>query len=323
MKHYNLYVIGLLTLLLFGPLQGEIKKGLHADFYWGQSFINPSDLNSYSTFQTGLYDYYYDYYNGYYNDAYNTAVSDGIVGEFGTIKNSQHFGGRLTYFFDSGKNRARWGISLGLRYFHKGIDSDVGMRFNIDSFYSGVYTMERYTDLYNLYVEGYVPQLGLHFLLLNQERISIESYLAAGITFTSTGSFERRYYKKAEPTGYVDEYEIIYEYDGRGNGLALDAGIRINLHLLKSLAISIEGGYSFQRIQKINGDAIYTRRDKDGYSDGYSSQIGWSGDWVLQSFSIGTRHEVYYQGIDEDSISDFNLNLSGFYLRIGLRIKLF
>lgn len=244
----------------------------------------------------------------------------------GTIKDLKHkniFGGRLKYYFSSSSKLSRWAVSLGLKYFSSFSQFSSELEFDIDNFYYGAYLLKRKTDPFRLYIEGYVPNIGVHFSIFNSKVFSLEGFISGGVIFGSCGSFDQYNYRKTEVTGYISNTEIIKIYDGNGTGFAGEAGLKLEANISKFVGIFFEGGYILQKINKISGDAIYIRNEKDSNSDGYTTQYNWSGDWVIEENTFGNRHEVNHNGLDQNSISDFSLDLSGFHIKIGISLKIF
>ena len=71
MKRY-IFILIFLVLLFGNVLNGKKlkKSGLYFEFFYGQSFIDPADLNLYSSYNNEYYNYYYNYYGNNYNNAY-------------------------------------------------------------------------------------------------------------------------------------------------------------------------------------------------------------------------------------------------------------
>ena len=322
-KCFILFIV--FVIISVGTLTGEKTKNnhLYLEVFFGQSFISPEDLNLFSAYQKEYYEYYYNYYRVNYNHSYSRATSNGIIGEFNKLKNNNIFGGRLKYYFSSNSELRKLAISLSFKYINGKSDSNAEMIYNIDNFYAGIYSLTRKTEPSRLYTEGYVPQIGVHYPVLNSRKFSLEANISAGLIFASCGSFEQYYYNKTEPTGYIDKMTIIQEYKGTGTGLSLDAGLKLEAIFNKSIGIFLEGGYSYQKVNKITGDAMYKRSDKDNNMDGYVSLYNWSGDWIISEQSYGNKPNVNHNGLDQSALSNFNLDLSGFYLRVGLSIKIF
>lgn len=311
-------------LLTASILSGEaVKKSeVYFEFFYGYSFISPSDLNLNSVYNNRYFNYYYNLYRDNYNNVNCRATSSGINGEFKELKKNSIFGGRIKYYFPSNTKRSKWAVSLSFKYLYGISDSSAELEYKFDDFFSGEYTNTRKIDPFRLYIKGYVPQMGIHYTILDNNSISLETFFSAGKIFASCGSFEQYYFKRTENTDYIYELEIILDNDGKGRGLSLETGLKLEANLFKSIGIFIEGGYSYQKISKVHGNAMYKRSAKDNNTDGYIEQYNWSEDWVIQEYSLGKRHEVYH-GPDQDSLTDFTLDLSGFYIRIGLSIKIF
>ncbi len=315
----------LLSLFIYNPLnlKGEKKEGLFLDAYYGYSFINPGDLNANANYLREYYHYYNSLYRDTYNNAYSMATPLEVDGTIKDLKHKNIFGGRLKYYFSSESKLSRWAISLGFKYFSSFSRSSSELEYDIDNFYYGAYQLKRKTDLFRLYIEGYVPNISVHYSILNSRVFSLEAFISGGVIFGACGSFDQYNYQKTEDTGNIRNTEIIKINDGNGTGFAGEAGLKLEVNISKSLGIFLEGGYILQKINKISGDAIYIRNNKDSNSDGYTTHFNWSGDWVIEENTFGNRHDIYHGGLDQNSISDFSLDLSGFHLKIGISLKIF
>jgi hypothetical protein len=100
--------------------------------------------------------------------------------------------------------------------------------------------------------------------------------------------------------------------------LALEGGMELRVNILKSIGFFLAGGYSYRRIGDITGSAFYKKNDKDSNGDGFSEKSSWTGNWMLKKYNLGRKPIVDWEGMDKDKTSDFILDLSEFYLRIGL-----
>jgi hypothetical protein len=124
----------------------------------------------------------------------------------------------------------------------------------------------------------------------------------------------------------VDKYYWdvgVIEEKGKGTGFSLEGGARMNLNIGKNFALFLEGGYAYQAANKISGPGYQTYN--------YETER-WEGDWGIKELykddQWGSR---YFQlpsnswGTEEDyvyyKIRDFNLDLSGFRVKIGISYR--
>ncbi|MDH5744883.1 MAG: hypothetical protein OEZ52_15170, partial [Candidatus Aminicenantes bacterium] len=113
----------------------------------------------------------------------------------------------------------------------------------------------------------------------------------------------------------------ILEKKGSGTGIALDVGGRLAYPLFESLRIFLEGGYAYQVTKNISGDG---REIKDDSSE------TWDGRWSIKREEIRTPWGELVLDIptnywptnsDSEKLRDFELDLSGFQLRLGLSFR--
>jgi hypothetical protein len=310
--------------------EGEESR-IQIEFYGGFSMVNPADLNLRSEYDNSYERFYtedrYSYYHSLYGDFFT--YSGQIEGEFKKIKNALPFGFRLKYCVSPAIS-----ISLGFKYLSKSQDSQVTHRYDVRSinpdavtFYDE-FSSVRENDPYTLSVRGYAPLIGIHYKIGRNRSINFEGYASVGPLFAKCG-FARHYrYRETNSYGYWYERTLTNEFEGKGTGIALDAGLRMNIGVLKNIDLFIEGGYSYQRAGNIIGpgssEAGYTDLNSSGYTQSYT----WEGQWAVISGYIDREWgELLYQCPANEydgteGFSDFSINLSGFQLRMGVSLKL-
>lgn len=321
-------IITNLILILISPLvlsAEKQKKSVYLELFSGFSLINPADLNLISEYNTNFYN---DCYNKYKNieKGYKITEAQKIEGGFKPIKNTLAMGGRVKFYLgkrgEYAQKEQKLAFSVGMKYLQTSVNSGASLTYSSDDFYVGTYTVTLQTDPLNLWIEAFVPQIGLHYSLANIKKTKIEVYLAGGIIFAKCGSFKQYLYERSEDSGYVRSLETIQDYDGRGSGLTLEGGIKLQINIFKSIGVFFEGGYSFQKVNKVSGEAFYKKNVKDNNGDGHSQSSNWQGNWILLEYDLGKIPGVDWKGMDTSN-TNFKLNLSEFYLRVGLVIELF
>jgi len=309
-------------LLLVPCLASEAQKGkrFHLELYGGFAGISADDLNSLTDYDRSVFDYLHGYYSGQ-NSMYHPIDPVEINGGFKSLTHLWSAGGRLR--FTLSKNRRGPSISLGLEYSQDAIGSGASLEFEYDDFYQGRYSIRRTTDPQRIWAETFTPMLGFHYPVIDRGRFSSEIHVAVGVVLASCGTFKANYYRKSETTGYEYAWETLHKISGTGTGAALEAGLRIQLEILKDLDLFVEGGYTIRKVENISGEGYFKENDRDSNQDGYSTVSTWEGDWVLVSDSYGRYPQVSWSGISGSSQDDFRLDLSTFYLRIGFSWRLF
>jgi len=305
-----------LVLLAMGSfaLQANKEKRFSVDLFGCYSFMNPADLNSWSEYNTGYITYLFNYYRSGQSE-YKQISSQRIEGSFLSLEQALGMGGRLQYTTSMGL-----GFSLGLQYQQKSVPSGADFSLAFDDFYQGPYTLIRSIDPSQIWVETYLPTLGIHYSLLRGEPLCLETHLAAGLMLASCGGFEAVLNESREDSGYITSRETIRRLEGSGSGLALEGGLKLQLKLFQSLGLFVEGGYTLQKVNNINGSAYLKSNVRDSNGDGYTQVNTWEGDWVLVTNTYGAKPNIAYPGMDTANVSEFSLDLSGFYLRIGIRV---
>jgi hypothetical protein len=336
MKHIPLYLT--LFFLIWGSLSGvpflhgsgTDGKKFQIEFYGGFSLLNPVDLNrrveydhSYEQFFTeDRYRYYHSLYGNYFT------YSGQREGEFKKIKHALPMGIRIKYCLNSSIS-----ISFGFKYLSKEQNSRVTHRYDVRSvnpdavYFYDEFSSTRENAPYTLSVSGYAPLVGIHYKVGRNRSINFEGYVTAGPLFAACRFARQRYYRLENSYGYWYEQSLTYEIEGKGTGIVLDAGVRVNIEVIKNIDLFIEGGYSYQRAGSISGPG----RSETGYIDvnssGYTESGSWEGTWAIISGSLDREWGVQpyrFPGSEYGTrgLSDFSLNLSGFQLRAGVSFKL-
>jgi hypothetical protein len=337
MKHISLYLT--LIFLFWGSLfrvpllhaSGTDGKKFQIEFYGGFSLLNPVDLNrrveydhSYEQFFTeDRYSYYHSLYGNYFT------YSGQREGEFKKIKHALPMGARIKYCLNPSIS-----VSFGFKYLTKEQNSQVTHRYDVRSVIpDAVFSYDEFSSIrknapYTLSVKGYAPLVGIHYKVgRNNRPINFESYVTAGPLFATCRFARQRHFRQSNAYGYWYEQNLFYEIEGKGTGIALDAGVRVNIEVIKNIDLFIEGGYSYQRAGNISGPGSSENEYSDLNSSGYTESVSWEGTWAIISSSFTYEWGVlpYLFPSNEygtQGLSDFCLNLSGFQLRVGVSFKL-
>jgi hypothetical protein len=330
----TLFFLILGTLFHVPPLFASETEGkafkIQIEFYGGFSMLNPIDLNQRSEYDTTYERYYtedrYSYYHFLYGDYFT--YSGQIEGEFKKIKHALPMGVRVKYCLNPAIS-----VSLGFRYLSKSEDSQVTHRYDVRSinpdavtFYDEFFFVRENTP-YTLSVKGYAPLIGVHYKVRRNQPVNFEGYVSVGPFFAKCGFMRQRHYRQTNLYGYWYEQNLTYEIEGKGTGIVLDAGVRMNVEVLKNIDLFIEGGYSYQRAGNVIGPGSRETVFTDLNSSEYTESSTWEGKWAVisGSFDSGWGELPYQFPSNEygtEGLSGFSIDLSGFQLRIGVSLKL-
>ncbi len=307
------------------------EKKIQIEFYGGFALLDLADLNSWPEYQAN-YDRFLteDGYNYYSNLAGDLFTYTGqLEGEYKTIKNALPMGVRVKY-----RIARFWWLSLGFNYLTKSAQSDVTGQYEIRSldpdgflFYDE-FSVTRQNSPYSISVKGYAPLLGIHYKKSTDRPVNWEAFLAAGPMFFSCDYSRHYFFRESDTYGYWYRQESIDNVSGKGTGLAIDAGLRLNIRLLKQVDLFIEGGFAYQRAGRISGPGDSVVVFDDANADGYTLTSQWEGTWVMIDYTLSRvwgEQPVRYPWNSPGSavdLPDFKLDLSGFRLKAGIAFRL-
>lgn len=304
------------------PLKKQPKR-FQLELYGGFSSLNPVDLNLRAEAETISTKFFRE-------DKYNWWKSYGHIADFYQDKNGKFeqithglpFGIRLKYYL--GKH---FSLSLGLKYISRTQTSKVINHYTIaeNSGYTYVQKHEKFP--YILQARAISPLLGLHYERQLSQRVGWEAFVAVGPLFAeclySFDSYIEMPYEEAaisDTSGFIvlNTYRRFLEEKGRGTGYSSEICARLNIDIGKKFGLFLETGYAFQVLQDPEGPS---REIINGQT------VTWKGKWGVKQISEPYYWgNVYYQYPSNywqnEHLSyylrDFDLNLSGFQLRIGI-----
>jgi hypothetical protein len=284
----------------------------------GLAAINPADLNLRATFDA-MYDTFYtrDYLNFLRSQGEIVSFSErneGGVAE--PLKRSAPWGIRLRY------GLSRWlDLSLGFTSFRDSRESTFQTTYEILQNDGGTSVYTDQYDSYALGVRGASPSLGVHFLTRITPLFELEASISGGPLFAECRySISYRSQWPDDPGGNTENPENgLLEEIGRGVGLALNAGAKLNLHLAKRYGLFVEGGYAYQRVPHVRGPGI---RTSNAHRDTWEGEWGIKQDvrtepWGTARFLWPSNGWVIFGGTWWQA-RDFRLDLSGIQARVGL-----
>ena len=134
------------------------------------------------------------------------------------------------------------------------------------------------------------------------------------------------YFSSFSSSGYRENdtpYWINSDSTGSGGDVGFHGGIGLEYSISNNIAIVIGG---FGRYAKISGfEGTRDQNDSNGWSDStegkhyYFEQVVSTGEWISLT-SFGT---VPPSGENVRNVRDFEIDFSGFTVRVGLKITLF
>ena len=123
------------------------------------------------------------------------------------------------------------------------------------------------------------------------------------------------------------EQSLSQKMEGKGTGLALDAGLQMNIKLIKRIHLLLEGGYAFQYAGNLSGPGSSVSGYDDSNSNGFTESTVWEGPWAMaEGFldqewgNVNFSYPTNQYGTE--GLSDFRLDLSGFQIRLGISFRI-
>ncbi len=323
----------LLGLLLVVPAlwaSQESGRKFRIELYGGYSQLNLDDLNRRVEYDQRYESYYTEERYAYYHAAFGNFVtySGRMDGEFNRINDALPLGIRLRYDINPSL-----GVSIGFKYLSSEQDSRVTHRYDIQitnpdgvQFYDE-FSMTVENNPYSLSVEAYVPMVGIHYKLGEINTIDLEAYLAGGPVFARCDFFQKRLSTATDAYEYTIEQSFSHEMEGKGTGLALDAGVQMNIKMFNRLYLLLEGGYALQFAGNISGPGSAETGYRDSNSTGFTESSAWEGPWAMVQGTLNQEWGDFAYSYPSnryrnEDLPDFRLDLSGFQIRMGISFRL-
>ena len=291
------------------------------ELYGGLFFLNPKDLNLLVTHDNRMQEFSYD-------ALFDHLVATGEIQswtrnqgeERKEIRRSFPIGGRLKYYISD-----TIALSLGFRYMTSTHSLDLEYQY-----FRNELSDERYNESiryspYSLSAKAYIPTLGFHILKTLKNSLVLEAFIDAGPMFADCRYLSDWSYEwVTEGPGYIYvTYNStgVLEEKGSGTGVSLDLGGRFSYPLISSFEIFLEASYAYQVVKSISGPG---REEIDGRSTTWDGRWGIKRETVSAPWTeIETEFPTGYwpNNSEDDRIRDFELDLSGFQLRLGLSFR--
>lgn len=292
------------------------------EFYGGFTTLNPSDLNLFVDYDNSIQEFHYDSLLDYLQSNGQIRSWNGVKeAERKKIKNALPLGGRLRYHVNNSL-----AISIGFRYFSREHESDFDFEYTRNEIEGEQYSESSTFFPYSLSVKAYVPHVGIHLMKKVKGALMLEGYFSGGPLFAECSYFSNWRYEWRIREANQSEYLVFQragtlEEKGTGTGIAIDLGGRIKYPLIKNLGIFLEAGYAYQVVKNVSGSGSEL--------NGEFSET-WDGRWAIKQEQIRTPWgeleaelptNFWPDGSNEGKVRDFELNLSGFQLRLGLSFR--
>ncbi len=308
MKKKIVLIIVMSVVLMAGKgyLQGEEGK-FQIELSGNYLFVNPEHLNYLTVGEQQYLAFYFD-------NIYSGKSEDGSLK---SIESIQTLTTRLKFGVSSSIK-----ISLGLSYLWKKQSSPYSVSYFRRESWRTITDDLDYTEL-DTKLTGFIPSIGFHYHLPLSKSLGIELSMTGGPLFISIDHHKtvaQILTSKSEQTFPLYSSEKNLRLDGKGTGVSLSGSIKLKKSVSKSIGISLEGGYAWQRVNNIKGGGLETI---DGYSTNFEGEWGLVKEhvqtaWGETEFVFPTNNWAVFKQKSED----FILDLSGFYISIGLCINL-
>jgi hypothetical protein len=294
------------------PLNAE--KRLQIEVYGGVSAFNPKDLNLFSRAEEQYNELFFIqrllYMEGYFTN------------DLPDMKYAKPLGLRLRWSLNS-----KLSLSLAIEGFSE------SRTVSLDGTFNYVYpsgATERHTrayDPYRLALRGNSFLAGIHYRFPVGEKTELElgahvGWMRASFDYSSTWTYAVDYWDPEDQFSSLDGGTL--EGDGSGSGAIGRISARISRLLTGNIGFFVETAASLCRINSFDGVGRETRL-------GIPGEEAWQGTWGIKKEDIklawaSDEVEVpsnYWEGWSADLRErDFNLNLSGVRLVIGLFLRL-
>jgi hypothetical protein len=291
------------------------------ELFGGYTTLNPSDLNLFVSYDNSIQTFSYDaYFDHLRTSSQIQSWTKNQDSERQKIKRAFPFGARLKYHLNQ-----TIAVSVGLRYLTSSHESDIELQYTRNEFFNEQYREELVYSPYSLSAKAYIPTLGIHIMKKLKNALTLEGFLAGGPMFArckylSDWTYEW-WIQGANYNWLTFQNSGAFEEEGSGIGIALDVGGRLAYPLFKSLGIFLEGSYAYQVAKNISGGGSEVRDE---------STETWDGRWGIKrekmtapwgQLEVELPTNYWPEGTDEGKIRNFELDLSGFQLRLGLSYR--
>lgn len=297
------------------------QKRFQIELYGGFAPINPSDLNLFIDYDNRIQEFNYESLLKYLQDSGQIrSWTKTQERDRRKIKNAFPFGIRLKLYFNP-----MIAVSVGVKYLSAKHASEFDFRYTRNELSGEQYIENMMYSPYSLSAKAYAPMLGIHIAKKIKNALILEGFLSGGPLFVECHYLSDWSYEWwISGTNYnwlMFTSAGVLEEKGTGTGIALDLGGKVGYPLAEGLEVFLEGGYSYQVAKNVSGEG----REVWG-----ESSETWDGQWGIKQEKITSpwgELEVelptnYWPDNSSSGKSrDFELDLSGFQLRLGFSFR--
>jgi len=292
-----------------------VAGGLAAASPWGAGDGEPADLNSFVTYDRWICKskaYYYIYTYGFIP----LYIMGQAKGQLKPLGGSRPLTARVRFSLNK-----TFSLALGIGYFDQQQVSTYSISYILDNRYPGFTNYPRQFSVsneipdYRLGAKGLFPHVGAQVSLAPGRGLRLAGFVNAGWMFaeyrySSTRKFQDGF------SGQNSSYEVAM--NGRGSGLTLEGGAKLELALWRGLGLFVEGLYQSCRVKKVTGERTSTEIIQDGETleVEFRSTEKSEGRWVLS----GEEYPFPFIPSPGDAAEydPFTLDLGGLGLRTGV-----
>jgi len=308
----------ILSVVLFIFPQEKNKRKFHFEIYGGFSSLNPKHLNLRIEAEETIAKFWYeDYYTFLKNNNQILSFRKNREGKFKKIKHGIPLGLRLKYYL-----KKSLAISLGFKYISIEQVSYVIDQYTITDTSGSEYISRSEYSPFTLSAAGYLPMLGIHYRKKISASLEFEAFITGGPLFaTCRFAIEQKDQQISSDGIILDDSTWMIEEKGKGTGAAWEVGTRINIKISNRIHFFIEGGYAFQKVNRLSGPGT---EKLNGITK------TWEGDWGLKEYGRGTYWGTFYTltpsnhlqpGEESLRARNFELDLSGLQMRTGFSYR--
>ncbi|MFC2157135.1 caspase domain-containing protein [Acidobacteriota bacterium] len=297
---------------------GRSPSRWRIELFGGYATMNPSDLNLRANHDDITMMFYNDDYYRYlesvgYVDSYSRM---NLGGTASLINSSQPLGIRFRYSLN------HWlDLSLGFTGFSTTRNSNFTNTYSVNQADGISYTYTDDITNYRFSARAFAPLLGLHAGMYLSPAMRLEAFFTGGPLFADCLykiEWGTQYIISTSPGDPENSNIGMLEEKGKGMGLALQLGVKLDYYFSRHWGIFLESGYAYQAVSNLYGPGKRIMTDRSDY---------WEGQWAIKRKIIerdwGIKYSVYpsngWEGFEWTGWRDrdFILNLSGVQARMG------
>jgi len=310
----SLFSMIALSMLLTGIIQAEEKQNFIQRFSikvsGGLSYLAVGDFNKFLEDVTSIeayhrYVYMFDYFE-------MTKKEELKKVRFG-------FDSEIELTFDI---NSRWRIGLGTGYVYTSRASRGGFEISRPEPYSDM----DFTYSPRISISAIPLKLAIYYIKHSTPKAKWFVNAGIGYYFTKTSYYWEQREILIEKDGLVEaDWKAMAEWDLSSSGIGFHGGVGFEYNLTKKFALVIEAQGSYAQVKKLKGDEIYV--GGGSMQNYYGAVYYWEEkDIITEKYyaSIGFHKEKpNYSPPEYRNLKEAALGLSGFLLKIGIRIRLF